>query len=279
MIIKTRERPILIVGNYGSGKTTKAIEMMGNRPYKIVYGNDIDIEDIHSYPKNHGLIIEEVHFKPDKNKILDIMDVKHEHLVLTSLNEKDVPKSILNRCKKDRLGRIDRRQDQIKNVAKRQDTITLIDKSIYDLTVDYLNNPNREEVIKLLKHNKPPDIQILSWVEHNVDIKKISFVDSIMRRWSTDYFYELLVLSVGGHSRSRPKFGKRRTFSPVPKICRKLNLKESDAYIVKSLLQNETYKEWATKQLDTDECKILNLKKKKRKISVRKNNKKLEEFI
>ena len=65
----------------------------------------------------------------------------------------------------------------------------------------------------------------------------------------------------------------------MPKICRKLNLKESDAYIVKSLLQNETYKEWATKQLDTDECKILNLKKKKRKISVRKNNKKLEEFI
>ena len=279
MIIKKRERPILIVGNYGSGKTTKAIEMMGNRPYKIVYGNDINIEDIHSYPKTHGLIIEEVHFKPDKNKILDIMDVKHEHLILTSLNEKDVPKAIIDRCKRNRLGRIDYRQRDIKDCNSGSNNITLIDKSIYDLTIEYLNNSNREEVIKLFKHNKPPDIQILSWVEHSVNIKHISFVDSIMRRWPIDYFYELLALSNSGHSRARPKFGKKRTFSPVPKICRKLNLKTSEAYIVKSLLENEEYKEWATKQLDTDECKILNLKKKKRKVSVRKNNKRLEEFI
>ena len=201
MIIKIRERPILLVGNYGSCKTTKAIEMMGRRPYKIVYGNNIDIEDIRSYPKNHGLIIEEVHFKPDKNKILDIMDVKHEHLILTSLNEKDVPKAIIDRCKKNRLGRVDHRQNTIRKIGSHMEPITLIDKSIYDLTIDYLNNPNREEVIKLLKHNKPPDIQILTWVMGNVDIRKISFVDSIMRRWSADYFYELLALSESGHSR------------------------------------------------------------------------------
>lgn len=279
MIIKNKERPIILVGNYGSGKTTKAIEMMGNRPYKIVYGNDIDIEDIYSYPKNHGLIIEEVHFKPDKNKILDIMNVKSEHLVLTSVNEKDVPKSILSRCKKNRLGRADKRQTKLKENSPGSNTITSIDKSIYDLTIDYLNNPNRDEVIKLLKHNKPPDIQILSWVEHNVNIKHISFVDSIMRRWSTNYFYELLALSNSGLSRARPKFGKKRTFSPVPKICKKLKLKTGDAYIVKSLLLDDKYKEWATKQLDSDECKILNLKKKKRKISDRKTNKKLEDFI
>jgi hypothetical protein len=279
MIIKNKERPILLVGNYGSGKTTKAIEMMGRRPYKIVYGNNIDIEDIRSYPKNHGLIIEEVHFKPDKVKILDIMNVKSEYLILTSLNEKDVPKAIIDRCKKNRLGRVDRRQTEIKRTSPGSNIITSIDKSIYDLTIDYLNNPDRDEVIKLMKHNKPPDIQILTWVMGNVSINKISFVDSIMRRWSTDYFYELLSLSESGHSRSRPKFGKRRTFSPVPKICRKLNLKTKEAYLVKSLLENDSYKEWATKQLDTDECKILNLKKNKRKISVRKHNKKLEEFI
>tara|TARA_Y100000593_G_scaffold17268_1_gene34549 strand:+ start:23155 stop:23991 length:837 start_codon:yes stop_codon:yes gene_type:complete len=278
MIIK-KERPIILVGNYGSGKTTKAIEMMGNRPYKIVYGNDIDIDDIHSYPKHHGLIIEEVHFKPDKVKILDIMNVKSEYLILTSLNEKDVPKAIINRCRKNRLGRIDRRQTELKRLSPGINIITSIDKSIYDLTIDYLNNPDRDEVIKLMKHNKPPDIQILTWVMGNVDIKKISFVDSIMRRWSTDYFYELLALSESGHSRSRPKFGKRRTFSPVPKICSKLNLKTKESYLVKPFLQNEEYRDWATKQLDSDECKILNLKKNKKKISVRKHNKKLEEFI
>jgi hypothetical protein len=51
----------------------------------------------------------------------------------------------------------------------------------------------------------------------------------------------------------------------VPKICSKLGLKTKDSYLVKSLLKNEQYKEWAIKKLDSNECKILNLKKPRKK--------------
>ena len=123
----------------------------------------------------------------------------------------------------------------------------------------------------MLKHNKPSDMQILSWVSPNVDVNHIVFVDSIMRKWSIDYFYELLTYSLSGYHGGRPKFAKRYSYSPVPKIMSKLKLKTKDSYLVKSLLQNDDYKIWATKQLNSDECKILNLKKpKKKRITVSK---------
>ena len=46
---KTKEKTPILVGGYGSGKTTKAIELMGNRPYVRYQANDIDIEDVYSY--------------------------------------------------------------------------------------------------------------------------------------------------------------------------------------------------------------------------------------
>ena len=117
----------------------------------------------------------------------------------------------------------------------------------------------------MLKHNKPSDMQILSWVSPNVDVNHIAFADSIMRKWSIDYFYEILAYSLSGYHSGRPQFGKRYSYSPVPKIMSKLRLKTKDSYLVKSLIENESYKQWTIKQLNSDECKILNLKKPKRK--------------
>ena len=267
---KTKEKTPILVGGYGSGKTTKAIELMGNRPYVIYQANDIKIEDVYSYPRHHGVIVEDVHYKPDKDKILDLILI-NSNVVLTSLNEKDVPKTIMNMCTRKRLGRKDYRQNKIKELAPNSESIKEIDKSIFDLNMEILKNKERDYVLRLLKHNKPSDMQILSWVAPNVDVNHITFVDSIMRKWSIDYFYEILTYSLSGYHGGRPKFAKRYTYSPVPKIMNKLNLKTKDSYLVKSLLKNDEYKKWATKKLNSDECKILNLKKpRKQRITVSK---------
>lgn len=255
---------ILLVGGNGSGKTTTAIELMNGRPYKIIYANELDNFDIYSYPKEYGLIVEEVGFKPNTKKIVNIINVKRKYLVLTSLNEKDVSKSIVNKCKRKMLGKKDFRQENMvyspnKNVVKSKDM------GIFDLTLEWLKNKNRDEVCQLLKHNKPADIQILSWVEPNINTETISFVDSIKRKWNKEYFYEMLAYSYGGTHRGKLKFNKRRTYSPVPKICRKLNLKHNEAYLVKSLLEDNEYKQYVINKLDKDECKILGLKKPRKK--------------
>ena len=267
---KTKEKTPILVGGYGSGKTTKAIELMGNRPYVRYQANNIQIEDVYSYPRHHGVIVEDVHYKPDKDKILDLILI-NSNVILTSLNEKDVPKTIMNMCTRKRLGRKDYRQNKIKELAPNSESIKEIDKSIFDLNMEILKNKERDYVLRLLKHNKPSDMQILSWVAPNVDVNHITFVDSIMRKWSIDYFYELLTYSLSGYHGGRPKFAKRYSYSPVPKIMSKLNLKTKDSYLVKSLLNNNEYKEWATKKLNSDECKILNLKKpRKQRITVSK---------
>ena len=247
---KPKSKTMLLVGGSGSGKTTKAIELMGSRAHLRFQSNDIKIEDIYSYPKQHGIIIEDIHYKPDKNKILDLI-LNNENVILTSLNEKDVPKIIMNMCTRKRLGRKDYRQIKIKELAPNSNNIVNYEKSIYDLNMEVLKNKERVEVLRLLKYNKPSDMQIISWVAPNVNINHIVFVDSIMRKWSTDYFYELLTYSLGGFHTGRTQFGKRYSYSPVPKIMNKLNLKTKDSYLVKSLLKNEEYKLWAAKKLDS----------------------------
>jgi len=150
--------------------------------------------------------------------------------------------------------------------------------SIYDMTFEWMRSVDRQEVVQILKHNKPADIQILSWLMPNTNPKIISFADSIKRRWKKDYFYEVLGYCYNGGHRGRLQFSKRRSYSPVPSICSKLGLKVVDSYIVKSLLVDEQYREWAVKKLTSEECKILGLKKPRRKrVSVRKV--KLEDYL
>lgn len=264
-------------GGYGSGKTTKATEELKGRPFVVFQANDIRLDDVYSYPKNHGILIEEVNYKPQKEKILEILHAL-EHVVLTSLNEKDVPKPIMNLCIRKRCGSsVDYRQRVIKNIAPNSEQIIDLDKSIYDLTYEYLCNGNRKQVLDMVKHNKPPDIQLLSWIQPNVDVRCISFADNVMRKWSIDYFYEILVYSWDGSNKGRLSFPNRNSYSPVPKICNKLGLKTKDSYLVKSLLMDEEYKNWAISKLDKEECKLLGLVKPRKK-SVRLVNTKLGDY-
>ena len=272
---KTNRFPIF-VGGIGAGKTVKAKEHMGNRPYISFQANDIQLDDVYSYPKNHGIIIEDVHYKPNKEKILQIL-YTIKNVVLTSLNEKDVPKSIMNLCVRKRLGKIDKRQLNIKKLAPNSEVIKNQEMSIFDLTSDFLKNSNRKEVLKNIKFNEPSDIQLISWIQPNMDANNLAFPDSIMRRWPKDYFFELLTYSHSGEHYGRFEFPKRYSYSPVPKICSKLGLKTKDAYLVKTFLQDEEYKQWAIKKLNSDECKILNLKKPRKK-SIRVTTTKLGDF-
>ena len=254
----------IFCGGNGSGKTLSAIKELGKRPFITMNACDITLDDIYSYPKNHGVLIEEVNYKPEKEKILKIL-LSLDHVVLTSLNEKDVPKSIMNLCTRKRCGQQDKRQDKIRKVAPNAEVIKKYEKSVYELTYEYLKNSNRDEVLEYMKYNKPADLQILSWIQPNVDINNIVKADEIMRMWSMDYFYAILTYGFdGGHS-GKLQFPKRNSYSPVAKICSKLGLKKKDSHLVKLLLQEEQYKMWATKILNSDECKILGLKKPRKK--------------
>lgn|GEM_PF-6295438 len=266
----------LLVGGNGAGKTRRAKQILGSRPFVVMDASDITIDDIYSYPKNHGILIEDVHYKPETKKIINILTI-HKFVVLTSINEKDVPKSIMNMCVRKRMGQTDNRQEYIKLDAPNCSKPLKYDKSVYDLNIEYLKNKDRHEVLSYMKYNDPSDMQILSWVAPNIDVRKIAFSDQIMRRWSKDYFREIFVFSWNGNHHGRVNFPQRNSYSPVPKICHKLGLKEKDAYLVKAYLKNPEWKAWAISKLDAEECKILGLKK-PRKQTIRYTNTKLGDF-
>ena len=150
----------IFCGGNGSGKTLSAIKELGNRPYISMRACDITLDDVYSYPKNHGILIEEVHYKPDKDKILKIL-LTLKHVVLTSINEKDVPKSIMNLCTRKRCGQVDRRKDSIRMMAPHSNKIKKYETSINELIEEYLKNPHQDEELEYLKSKKPADIQIL----------------------------------------------------------------------------------------------------------------------
>ncbi len=97
-----KNRPILLTGKTGTGKSTKAKTFVNN-PI-IVYANEMGIKDVFSIPIDDGIIIEDVHHKAKKEEVLFVNRNYKGQIVLTSINEKDVPNEIKNLCQIKRAG-------------------------------------------------------------------------------------------------------------------------------------------------------------------------------
>ena len=146
-----KNKPIIIIGKSGTGKTTKALEILDSPMF--YYANEYDIVDNYSIPKDKGVLIEEVNYKPNTDLILNTLREYSGQVVLTSLNQKDVPKTILNFCKMKRAGTKKWSQEKIKEVAPNSYEAKEFELSIFEILKDYLRNPNRDEVVLKLKLN------------------------------------------------------------------------------------------------------------------------------
>ena len=236
---------ILITGKVGTGKSTKAKTFVEN-PI-ILYANDIDF-DVGAFPVEQGIIIEDVHYKPDKSAILDIIRKYKGQVVLTSVNQKSVPKEIFAMCKVKRAG---------------------------------LKETDRELIRNLLLFNKPSDTQIVSWLAENMHPNRLLFIDGVVkRRWKQRYFYEMLAYAHDGNVVGRLNMPTRRKYSKVPSLSRRLKVKNPQ--VLQQLLMDEDFKTWARKKLNNGECRILKMGEKKRRKKTTPiiiNQSSLEDFI
>ena len=91
---------------------------------------------------------------------------------------------------------------------------------------DFLKNTNRDLIAELLLFNKPSDTQVLSWLTENMHPNRLIFIDGVVkRRWSQRYFYEMLAYSHTGKSFGRVNMPKRRAYSQIPRLSRRLGVK------------------------------------------------------
>jgi|TARA_R100000084_G_scaffold108870_1_gene72876 hypothetical protein len=271
-------RTILITGKIGTGKSTKAKTFVEN-PI-VLYANDIDF-DVGAFPVENGIIIEDVHYKPDKSAILDIIRKYKGQVVLTSINQKSVPKEIFSMCKVKRAGSNNYLKEQIKELAPHSVSPVTWERDTYSLVYDYLKETDRELVRNLLLFNKPSDTQIISWLAENMHPNRLIFVDGVVkRRWSQRYFYEMLAYAHEGNLVGRLNMPTRRKYSKVPSLSRRLKVKNPD--VLKQLLMDEDFKEWAKKKLNNAECRILKIGEKRRRkktTPIEVNQSSLEDFI
>jgi len=255
------DRTILITGKQGTGKSTKALTFVEN-PI-VLYANDIDF-DVGSFPVEQGIIIEDVHYKPDKSAILDIIRRYRGQVVLTSINQKSVPKEIFDMCKVKRAGSKNYLLDEIKLLAPNSVAPLSWERDTYSLVFEYLKQSDREIVRKLLLFNKPSDTQIITWLNENMHPNRLIFVDGVVkRRWKQRYFYEMLAYAHDGGFAGRLEMPTRRKYSKVPSLSRRLGVKNPN--VLKQLFSDPEFKEWSKKKLNNAECRILKIGEKRRR--------------
>ena len=254
-------RTILLTGKTGTGKSTKALTFVNNPV--ILYANDIDF-DVGSFPAENGIVIEDVHYKPDKSAILHIMRNYRGQVVLTSINQKSVPKEIKDMCKIKRAGSTNFLEQSIKEIAPNSESPFSFERDTYSIANGFLKERDRDLVAKILLYNKPSDTQILSWLCENMHPNRLIFVDGqVKRRWSQRYFYEMLAYCHLGGFVGQLSMPRRRQYSQLPKLSRRLGVRNPT--LLPLLLKDEAFREQAKKKLNNAECRLLKIGEKKRR--------------
>jgi hypothetical protein len=258
------KRPILLTGKTGTGKTSKAKGMLPEAP--IYYANEMGIKELGSMSKDNGIIIEDIHLKPKKDEILNVLRKYRGQVIITSLNEKSVPKDIKSMCQIKRDGTNRYLLEEIKQIAPRSTEPLSMEQDTYSLVSMYLKETDRDLVANVLKHNKPSDTQIMSWLVENLHPNKLLFVDGVVkRRWNQSYFYEMLAFAHAGKTLGQVKMPKRGKYSQKPKLIKRLGIKTGEERLLRQFTKDANFVEYAKSKLNNGECRILKLGEKRRR--------------
>lgn len=258
------KRPILLTGKTGTGKTVKAKALLPEAP--IYYANEMNIKELGSMSRESGIIIEDIHLKPKKDEILNVIRKYRGQVIITSLNEKSVPKEIKSMCQIKRAGSNRYLFESIKEIAPRSTEPLSLEQDTYSLVSMYLKETDRDVIANMLKHNKPSDTQILSWLVENMHPNKLLFVDGVVkRRWHQSYFYEMLAFAHSGKTLGQVKMPKRGKYSQKPKLIKRLGIKTGEERLLRQFTKDDEFVEYAKSKLNNGECRILKLGEKRRR--------------
>ena len=154
--------------------------------------------------------------------------------------------------------------ENMQSLAPNSELPDNLDKSMYDIMREYIQSKDRDNIVELLKHNKPDDNYLMLWLSYNVNPNSIVFLDGhVKRRWSNSYLYELAAYSINGMKQSRLNPPSRGNYSNKIKISRRLGLKPRESHLLIDLLNDNDFEKKAKTKISNAEWRKLGLGEKK----------------
>ena len=270
-----KEQPIIVVGKPSTGKTTIALSLL-DEPL-IFFANEFE----EGVPKDIQLLIEDVHHKANTKEIVNHLRKTKAKVVLTSVDKKSIPAAIKKLCKIKLAG--SKVHSPFADIAPRSVPALNPKVEIFDMLKIYLRNRDRDEVARILKSNRPPDVFLMNALSDHVHFNRLLFVDAkVKRRWRQPYFYEMLAYAFsGGHAGrfSMPKFAQDKERR---RILRRLGFKINEWGLLMDIVNgSEKFRYYTQKRLNNQEYRLLGIGEKPitRKKVRKKSKKTLEDYI
>ena len=270
-----KEQPIIVVGKPSTGKTTIALSLL-DEPL-IFFANEFE----EGVPKDIQLLIEDVHHKANTKEIVNHLSKTKAKVVLTSVDKKSIPAAIKKLCKIKLAGSTV--HSPFADIAPRSVPPLNPKVEIFDMLKIYLRNRDRDEVARILKSNRPPDVFLMNALSDHVHFNRLLFVDAkVKRRWRQPYFYEMLAYAFsGGHAGrfSMPKFAQDKERR---RILRRLGFKINEWGLLMDIVNgSEKFRYYTQKRLNNQEYRLLGIGEKPitRKKVRKKSKKTLEDYI
>tara|TARA_R110002020_G_scaffold120162_4_gene273903 strand:- start:2277 stop:3113 length:837 start_codon:yes stop_codon:yes gene_type:complete len=270
-----KEQPIIVVGKPSTGKTTIALAML-QEPL-VFFANEFE----EGIPSNTELLIEDVHIKANTKEIVKHLQRATAKVILTSIDKKSIPAPIKKLCKIKLAGATVHLP--FASIAPRSVPALNPKVEIFDMLKMYLRNRDRDEVARILKSNRPPDVFLMNALSDHVHFNRLLFVDAkVKRRWKHPYFYEMLAYAFnGGHAGrfSMPKFAQDKERR---RILRRLGFKVNEWDLLMDIVKgSEDFQNYTQKRLNNQEYRLLGIGEKPitRKVKQKRSKVTLEDYI
>ncbi len=202
-------------------------------------------------------------------------------MFLTSVDKKSIPAAIKKLCRIKLAGATVHLP--FADIAPRSVPALNPKVDVFEMVKLFLKNRDRDEVARILKSNRPPDVFLMNALSDHVHFNRLLFVDAkVKRRWKYPYFYEMLAYAFTGGHAGMLRFPKFAQDKERRRILRRLGFKTNEWHLLMDIVKgSEEFKYYTQKRLNNQEYRLLGIGEKPitRKKVQKKSKKTLEDYI
>ena len=225
---------IIIHGGVGSGKTSKALEILPDD--YILYNDSVSPGDLQI---NRTIFVDDAD-KLKSDELKKIIKYTKGDLVLTCTDLGKIDKGTKDKAKKINLGNIDKRNKLIREKYPHSSLTGNYDGNIFKVLEHIYSNPDRKYVNEMLNNLKPNVYSLMIWMLENGNLDLLQYIDKEqLFKSKPQFLYSTIAYGIEPKPR-RIQWPKKLPSEKVDEELKKhFGLRSSDVRILKNILKVE----------------------------------------